>query len=568
MDRYAWNIIGSLAGIGLFVALSSIGAPPWVWMGAAGALACVPAFARAPEAPRTRRLVRGVALVSALGTGCLVAYSQAGAVWSPYQKVTVAPLRLHPELGVVQEWRLSRLSAEERARVSVVGPDVGFVVRVNDDSYQFPLDLSDASIAAHPELARMRDQYDASFRIRRRIGEVLVVGAGTGNDVAAALRAGATRVDAVEIDPEILALGQRHPEHPYADPRVHVHLDDARSYFANTDRHFDQIVFALLDSHILLSHGVNVRIDSYVFTREAFETARARLAPRGVLVVSHAVGQPWFVQRMRATLTAAFGRAPFDVSAVLANPLGIIYASGETLPEGPAAAPSVEPLEDDWPFVYAESRSIPSDYLLSITLVALASILGVRAAAGPSVSGLSAHFFALGAGFLLIETRGLTVLALLVGSTWLVTSAVFAGVLVMALASTLLVRALSRRGRSIDPRWAFLALFALLALNYAVPISAFSELPFPLRTLCGAALVAAPLFASGVVYAHSISREGAADRAAASNLLGALVGGLAEYLSMITGFRALMLLATVFYLVALLTRPRAQGAGAGSAPSG
>lgn len=560
MDRYAWNIVGSLAGIGLFVALSSAGAPPWAWMGAAGALACVPAFASVPGAPRAGRVVRGLAVVSVLGTVGIVAFSQAGAVWSPYQKITLAPLRLHPVLGVVQEWRLPQLSAEERSRVSTVGPEVGFVVRVNDDSYQHPIDLSDASVALRPELGRMRDQYDASFRIRRRVGEVLIVGAGTGNDVAAALRAGATRVDAVEIDPEILALGRRHPERPYSDPRVHVHLEDARSYFANTDRRFDQIVFGLLDSHILLSHGVNVRIDSYVFTREAFETARARLSPRGVLVVSHAVGQPWFVERMRATLTAAFGRAPLDVSAILSNPLGIIYASGEPLPEGTAAASGVEPLEDDWPFVYAESRSVPTDYLLAIALVALASIVVVRVAAGPGTRGLSAHFFALGAGFLLIETRGLAVLALLVGSTWVVTSAVFAGVLVMALASTLLVRALSRRGRSIDVRWAFLALFALLTLNFFVPVSAFAALPFAPRALAGAALVAAPLFASGIVYAHSIAREGGADRAAASNLLGALAGGLAEYLSMITGFRALVLLASVFYLVALFTQQRAQAA--------
>jgi SAM-dependent methyltransferase len=569
MDRYAWNIVGSLAGIGLFVVLSFTGAPPWAWMGAAGALGCVPAFASLPGVVRPSLLVRSLAVTCALATAGIVAASQADAVWSPYQKVTVAPLHLHPELGVVQEWRLPRLTDEQRAGVTTVDESVGFVVRVNDDSYQHPIDLSDASIAARPALRRMRDQYDASFRIRRRIGDVLIVGAGTGNDVAAALRAGATRVDAVEIDPEILALGRRHPERPYSDPRVHVHLDDARSYLANTDQRFDQIVFGLLDSHILLSHGVNVRIDSYVFTREAFETARARLAPRGVLVVSHAVGQPWFVQRMRATLTAAFGSPPFDVSGALANPLGIIYASGEPLPPGPAAEAGVEPLEDDWPFVYAESRSIPTDYLLSILLVSLASIVFVRGAAGPGVRGFSLHFFALGAGFLLIETRGLAVLALLVGSTWLVTSAVFASVLVMALGSTLLVRELARRGRSIDVRWAFAALLALLALGYLVPVAAFSSLPLLPRAVAGGALLAAPLFASGIVYAQSIAREGAADRAAASNLLGALAGGLAEYLSMITGFRALVLLAVLFYLVALLTLDlgsKAPGATAATPP--
>ncbi len=567
MDRYAWNIVGSLTGIALFVILSALGAPPWAWMGTATALGCVPALSTLPGVERASNAARVLGVLSIGGTIGIVLTSQADAVWSPYQKITLAPLHVHPDLGVVQEWRLEHLPPEERARVTVLDHSDGFVVRVNDDSYQTPMDLSDASVAEHPELARMRDQYDASFRIRRRIGNVLIVGAGTGNDVAAALRAGATRVDAVEIDPAILALGEQHPERPYSDPRVHVHLDDARSFFANTTRRFDQIVFGLLDSHILLSHGVNVRIDSYVFTREAFETARGRLEPRGVLVVSHAVGQPWFVERMRATLTAAFGRAPFDVSAVLQNPMGRIYAAGERLPEGPTAQAGVEPLEDDWPFVYAESRSIPTDYLLSIVLVTLASLAFVRGAAGTGWRGLSVHFFALGAAFLLVETRGLAVLALLIGSTWIVTSAVFAGVLVMALASTLLVRELARRGKTLDGRWAFAALFALLALSYFVPISTFSALPLVPRAIAGATLVAAPLFASGIVYAQSIAREGAADRASAANLLGALAGGLTEYLSMITGFRALVLLAAIFYLIALLTFRPAAAASVPASPS-
>ncbi len=554
IERYAWNIVGSLAGIALFVVLSAAGAPPWLWMGAAGALACVPLFLAPVPSQKAPKFVRALGVVAVLGVGGLAAWSQRGAEWSPYQKISIAPLRVHPAYGVVQEWRLARLSPEERARARVLSEDVGFTVRVNDDSYQTPVDLSDASILANPELQALRAQYDAAFRVRRRVGSVLIVGAGTGNDVAAALRAGATRVDAVEIDPAILALGARHPEHPYTDTRVHVHLDDARSFLANTTLHFDQIVFGLLDSHILLSHGVNVRIDSYVFTREAFATAREHLEPRGVLVVSHAVGQPWFVERMRASLDAAFGRPPFIVSQAVRHPLGVIYAEGEPLPEGEAVSPSVEPLVDDWPFVYAESRSIPTEYLKAMLLIVLASLAFVRVASGPKWDGFSTHFFALGAGFLLVEARGLAVLALLIGSTWIVSSAVFAGILLMALASTLVVQRLDARGTHLDERWVFLLLFALLALGYAIPVSTFEALPLLLRAVLGALLIASPLFASGLVYASSIAREGAADRAAASNLLGALAGGLAEYLSMITGFRALLLLAAAFYALALLAR--------------
>jgi spermidine synthase len=44
---------------------------------------------------------------------------------------------------------------------------------------------------------------------------ILIIGAGSGNDVAAALLSGAEHVDAVEIDPVINRLGrQNHPTTP------------------------------------------------------------------------------------------------------------------------------------------------------------------------------------------------------------------------------------------------------------------------------------------------------------------------------------------------------------------
>ena len=65
--------------------------------------------------------------------------------------------------------------------------------------------------------------------------DVLIIGAGSGNDVAAALAQGAGHVDAVEIDPVINELGRlHHPNRPYSDPRVSIHLDDGRSFVRKT----------------------------------------------------------------------------------------------------------------------------------------------------------------------------------------------------------------------------------------------------------------------------------------------------------------------------------------------
>jgi SAM-dependent methyltransferase len=557
LARYAWNVAGSLVGIGVFAVLSAVGARPAIWV----ALASMTLLVSLVDARAAWRAVGAVAVTAAtigawLGTR--------DATWSPYQKISVAPLKAHPTLGVVQEWQTKDLSPEDRARVAPLPETSGFTVRVNDDSYQTPLDLRPAAIAARPALAPMRLQYDLPYTLRPA-GRVLVLGAGTGNDVAAALRAGATSVDAVEIDPAILALGKRHPEHPYDDPRVTAHLTDARSFLARTDAEFDTIVYGLLDSHVLLGSLSNVRLDSYVFTAESFALARKHLGPAGVLVVSHAVARPWFIDRMSDTLTTAFDKPPLLLTERARNPLGYVYAEGENVEPGRPPVAGALPLVDDWPFVYLRAPAIPKEYLIAMALMALASVALVRVGTGPQWGSFDLHFFALGAGFLLLETRGLAVLALLIGSTWAVSCAVFAGVLVMALASTALAVKIGAEAAS--PRAlgvAYGLLFATLAVQFAVDVGDLASLPLAGRALAGAAFVSAPLLASGTIFGTSLARVGAADYASASNLLGAVAGGLAEYASMVVGFRMLVLLAAVFYGVAFLASRRSSGGAAAS----
>ncbi len=91
---------------------------------------------------------------------------------------------------------------------------------------------------------RLRDDPQYAIPYERIVhgspGNVLVVGAGTGNDVALALARGAEHVDAVEIDPKILDLGRRHhPDRPYQDPRVTTHVDDGRAFLERTKSRYD-----------------------------------------------------------------------------------------------------------------------------------------------------------------------------------------------------------------------------------------------------------------------------------------------------------------------------------------
>ena len=549
--RYGLNVLGSLIGISCFAMLAATMVPAWGWMLVAalfalGGLTAAPARWKAAGA------------LSATATVLLVVLATQGSIWSPYHKLTVGPIHVAPTGHIVPEWMLPHQSQDEREALSTLPEEEGFTVLVNDDSYQTPLDLRQDALDARPGLEELRLQYDLPFETRQAPpGDVLVLGAGTGNDVAAALRGGADRVDAVEIDPEIAALGFRHPEEPYNDPRVNLIVSDARSFLAGTDRRYDTVVFGLVDSHVLSSARSTVRLDSFVFTRESFELVRERLSPAGVVYVSHAVGAKWFQERMQATLEAAFGKPPFILTELIPHPFGVVYAAGERVPAGSPAPLGTVILEDDWPFPYLQFKAVPSQYLVTMLLISLISLVAVRGVSGKRLKGLDLHFFALGVGFMLVETRGLSVLALHLGSTWSASSAVFAGVLLMALLATVVAAKVPARTTTTVSRASYAALCLFLLLGFLIPLSTLSATPYGARIALSVGLVSLPILASGLIFAASLRRAGAAHMALASNLLGAMVGGLLEYMSMKTGFRYLLVLAVAFYFLAFAAEFRA-----------
>ena len=171
---------------------------------------------------------------------------------------------------------------------------------VADIYYMDITDLSDAFVRKYPrfygEDIRLYS-YNLPYTLLHP-KSVCVVGSGGGNDVAAALRAGVEEVVAVEIDPVIAEAGRlHHPERPYQDPRVTLVVDDARHFFNQTRKKFDLVVFGLLDSHALLSGFGSVRLDNYVYTREAFERVRCLLKPGGSVACCFAGGPPWIYER-------------------------------------------------------------------------------------------------------------------------------------------------------------------------------------------------------------------------------------------------------------------------------
>jgi spermidine synthase len=143
---------------------------------------------------------------------------------------------------------------------------------------------------------------------RPPFADVLIIGAGSGNDVSRALQWDAKHVDAVEIDPAIYRLGRTyHPDHPYWDQRVQIHLDDGRNFLRSSDRKYDLIVYALVDSLVLHSGYSNIRLESFLFTRQTFEDVRHHLKPNGTFVIYNYFRQGWLAARLQKGLEEVFG---------------------------------------------------------------------------------------------------------------------------------------------------------------------------------------------------------------------------------------------------------------------
>jgi predicted membrane-bound spermidine synthase len=545
LQAYTINLLGSLAGVAAFALLSWLQTPPVAWFGVAFA-AVLPFYLMsdlrdaAAQRPRFQAIVALVLLAASL---VVVHRMGRDSLWSPYYKINVSQDRNDTIVEVNNIFHQSMAHIDQK-----------------EYFYQWPYTV-------------FGDRFD----------DVLILGAGTGTDVAAALRHGAKHVDAVEIDPIIVRLGkEHHPDHPYDDPRVTAITDDERHFLSTSTRRYDLIVFALIDSLTVQSSFSSVRLESYMFTEESFRAVREHLKPRGVMALYNYFREKWLVDRLANSVADAFGQEPLGhvhqqrayLAVMLAGPRlaelkqppplpELVFAYGQARDPSPARVlqrdRSVAPATDDWPFLYMRDRQFPRHYLaaLAVVLVISSFAVGLVTArsrrligfATPGADGLrrSAHFFLLGAGFMLLETKSIVQFALLWGSTWSSASLAIVSVLTMALFSTVLVARVQ-----LQRRWPIaIALVALLAANYALPIGTIAFDSRLLESTFYGMLVFSPVLCAGLLFSASFKRspETAADFGA--NLFGAMIGGIGEYLSLVAGYRFLLLLVAGCYLVAV-----------------
>jgi SAM-dependent methyltransferase len=533
LRAYAVDIVGSLAGIAAFGVLSAAGLEPSAWFIIAALLLILLSLGKAITA------WSAVPATAMVGVLVLVFGASGRELWSPYYRITS-----YDDAGEVVSLHPGTTAAPHHLFVSGI-----------------PHQSMDAAALAESNALQgqvYRWLPDTTFE------RVLIIGAGSGTDTALALRMGSAQIDAVEIDPVIARIGRDfHPDRPYDDPRVTVQIDDGRAFLRRSTEKYDLIIFALTDSLTLVTNTANVRLESFLYTEEAFAAARDHLDTDGVFVMYNWYREPWLVDKLTGMASKVFDREPL---LRLPGPTVAVIASGPGVDDAIAAGTLGDQVDrlaayegsapthatDDWPFMYLRNPGVAPYYLVALAvllgLAVIAVALGSRITRVPLRSGFSPHFFVLGIAFLLLETRSLVTFSLLFGTTWSVNALTFFAILL----SVLVAIAVSARFPVRRPTPLYVCLFGTLAVAWLLrPEQLLIDQP-ALRYALASALAFAPIVFANLIFANSFRETTRADLSFASNLLGATVGGALEYVALLSGYQALLLIVAGLYALAYL----------------
>jgi len=535
LRAYTLDIAGSCTGILLFMLVSWLSLPAWTWFLILTPLLLLATYEGSsrsalaqlwPAAPLLFAI--GVAQYQDLSLPARADRTDIETVWSPYQKLQL-----------------------------VVGTGEIFANGILHQS-MIPAEVLPSSFYRIP--------YEARRWRKTPTRKVMVIGAGSGNDVAVALAFSDSnaRIDAVEIDPGIVGMGRRHhTAHPYADPRVHVTIGDGRTFVARSHEKYDLVIIALTDSLVKVSAMAQLRLENYLFTREAFTRAYSLLAPGGELLFYNHYRTPWLVQKIVQLARDATGREPEQL-------LG--EGDMHMLVVGPRSAPAAKTRflredqipTDDWPFLYLRERGIPELYRTAMMalgglIVLSLGLLQTRTRASGALAPAEAParrggslanklaFLLMGVAFLLLETKSVIGFSLLFGTTWLNSSLVFLAVLLLVLAANRLAAAL--RTQVLLPVVVALVVSALVPLVY--PLSGLLEVHSGLlRFVLASLLTFAPIFFANLLFSLSFRDQPAPEQLFGWNLIGATLGGTLEYTSLQFGYAALAALVAILYATA------------------
>jgi uncharacterized protein with PQ loop repeat len=549
LRAYAWDLSGSLVGTLVFGLFGVLHFSPQVGLVAAMVLFGV-LYPRLVRQLRTLTLLAVTVVMSIIST-------EWRATWSAYSYLSMAD-------GADTVWHWYDPAPTPPANLRTMHDPPSYTLTVNQNFYQYhrtnDLRRYTPGTPAYRFAASLGSGYDIPYAFQPAPHRVVIVGAGGGLDVEAALRHGAERVDAVEIDPTIVQMARRYSASGvYDNPKVTAVIDDARAFFGRAAIGYDLIAFGYLASHDLFSTMANIRLDGFVYTVEGFRAAWRLLNERGVLTLTVATTtRPWLHGKLYRMVTEATGREP----RVYATPDGrvVMVAEKRPIPNPPAsfgtfttwrptaADLAISTAHDDWPYLGLRYRAIPPGYrivLLSMLVISIAAVARLK----PRGTGTDdLHFGAMGVGFLLLETKSIVDSSLYFGATWLVSLFVIAGVLLMVLLANTIAGRLGR----FTP-WLYAPLIASILVVFAVPTEVILSLPFAGRLAWTILVIPIPIFFAGLVFSGTFKGTANPSAAFGANLVGAMLGGFAEYLSMATGRHSLVAVIIGAYVLSLLT---------------
>jgi hypothetical protein len=394
---------------------------------------------------------------------------------------------------------------------------------------------------------------------------VLIIGAGSGNDVAAALQNGAEHVDAVEIDPVIAELGRRHhPARPYQDPRVRLAIDDGRAFMTRATDRYDLVIFALTDSLVKVSAMAQLRLENYLFTVESVQRASRLLTPEGDVLFYNYYRQPWLIEKIARVAHAATGLYPAvhkaadqDFALILVGP------ATHVAPPADLAARPMDLATDDWPFLYLRERHVPQPYAIAMTicalliaaLLALLLLLAREAEVVQAGMRVPLAFLVMGVAFMLLETKSIIQFSLLFGTTWVNSSLVFLAVLISVLFANATAARLHPGPRLLWGLYALLMGSCMVTL--ACPLGDLLAVESPaVRFLAASLLTFGPIFFANLIYSLAFRDAPVPEHVFGWNLIGATLGGVVEYTSMSMGYTFLAWIVAVAYTAVFLLLPR------------
>lgn len=549
LKAYSFNLLGSIAGTVAFALISWLALPPYVWIIVAGAVTFM--VYKKPLVP-----VIAIALAAAAFT------TSSHSMWSPYSKLDIEPIVLEGN--------------------TVLGPD-NYILNSNNQYFHCGLEtLTPAQEAKFKEEAKKREAktqrllwhpfgwVQLPFQSTPYHDNVLILGSGSGTDVAYDLANGVKHITAVEIDPMICKLGrERHPNKPYIDPRVDVRNEDARTFLRYSKDKFDLVNFAFLDPGSTLNSASFLRVDNYVYTVESIRAAIKLCNENGIVCMSFATGAGSPVtERLYKSITDANGGVP-PVAFTNKELYSCYFVFGPGMKNFNAAnlkavdlvpyktTGEVRPCTDQWPFLYLayDTSGLWLYVMVLFVAVVLPAMLLLRGG-GTGVSGAEwANMFFLGQAFMLMETKSITHLSLLLGATWIVSSAVILTVLLFAFTANLLVS--KKLVPPVHVLYACLLVSLLIQVFVQIPESS-SMSPAAITSIY-CFIDCFPILFGSMIFSTCFGKTKFATQALAANLLGVSIGGLTENLCILIGTSNLTYVAMLLYGMSYLAVLRRGG---------